>query len=83
MEKVKKFILENAINYDWRGHQLRLFMIWIPFNQIDQFLKETEIMKYTEYNHINNCGLCEGLIAVDLTECFYEEDILEYFPKEG
>lgn len=83
MKKIKEFIEKHSLEYDWRGYRRDTFMIWIPFCLINEFLTETDILKYTEYGHLENCGLLENMIAVDLTEAFYVEDIKDCFPQQN
>lgn len=79
MEKVKQFIDENGLSYDWRCNN-RSFIVWMPFRLIEKFLVDTKILERTECEHLNNCGVMSGLLAVDLTEAFYNDEIEKYFP---
>lgn len=81
MNKIKEFVEKHSLEYDWCGYNNESFIVWIPFYLIEDFLKETSIIKCMEYEHLPNCGLCEDTVAIDLTEAFYEDEIRKFFPR--
>lgn len=82
MDRVQHFIKKHQIQYSWKGAYLQHFIVRIPFLLLKQFINATDILKYTKYNIINNCGLVENGVCIDMIECFSEDEIIKYFPKE-
>lgn len=81
MERIKNFIDENGLENGWRGYRLENFIVWVPFGLLSNFVSKTEILKSTQYGVFRNCGLCDNVVAIDLTEIFYLDNIEAVFPR--